>query len=446
LTDTIFALSSAPGRAGIAVIRVSGPEAATIYRVLTQRSLPAPRIAILVRLLDPADGGLMDEGLALWFPGPRSYTGEDSVEFHVHGGVAVVSVVLESMGRVEGARPAEPGEFTRRAFLSGKIDLTEAEGVIDLIDAETSAQRRQALRQAGGALGALYDHWRDRLVAVLAHFEAVLDFPDEELPEDVVGRLKDNILGLDDEISLHLDDNRCGERLRNGVRIAIIGPPNAGKSSLMNLLAQRDVAIVSETAGTTRDVIETHLDLGGLPVSVVDTAGLREAVDAVEAEGVRRARRAAEEADLKVLVLDRQALGAEDERRDQIDAETIVVVNKSDLGDGPEISLPSKRSDTRGRFLLSVKTGEGVDAFIDGMTSAVRDMLDVSDAPIITRARHRAALEDVRQALTASQSAPLPELAAEDIRLAVRALGRITGSVDVEDLLDVVFRDFCIGK
>ena len=322
--------------------------------------------------------------------------------------------------------------------------------MIDLIDAETSAQRRQALRQAGGALGKLYDRWRDRLVVILAHYEAVLDFPDEELPDDVVARINKDIAVLSDEVTQHLDDKRRGERLRSGVRIAIIGPPNAGKSSLMNLLAQRDVAIVSETAGTTRDVIETHFDLGGLPVTLVDTAGLRETVDAVEAEGVRRAHLAADQSDLKVLVLDQQASGAEGQMREQIDAETIVVLNKSDLEpravDAAAYNQSPNDLKALGRYRISVKTGVGIDQFINGVTIAVRDMLDVTDAPIITRARHRAALEDVRHVLMSSQIAPVPELAAEDIRLAVRALGRITGSVDVEDILDVVFRDFCIGK
>jgi tRNA modification GTPase len=285
---------------------------------------------------------------------------------------------------------------------------------------------------------------------ILAHYEAVLDFPDEELPDDVVARINKDIAVLSDEVTQHLDDKRRGERLRNGVRIAIIGPPNAGKSSLMNLLAQRDVAIVSETAGTTRDVIETHFDLGGLPVTLVDTAGLRETVDAVEAEGVRRAHLAADQSDLKVLVLDQQASGAEGQMREQIDAETIVVLNKSDLEPRAVDVAAHNQSPNDlkalGRYRISVKTGVGIDQFINGVTSAVRDMLDVTDAPIITRARHRAALEDVRHVLMSSQTAPLPELAAEDIRLAVRALGRITGSVDVEDILDVVFRDFCIGK
>ncbi|MBT5107283.1 MAG: tRNA uridine-5-carboxymethylaminomethyl(34) synthesis GTPase MnmE [Rhodospirillaceae bacterium] len=459
MTGTIFALSSAPGRAGVAVIRVSGSAAAAVYRALSRRALPAARRAVLVRLFEPADGvqidqratdggageGAIDEGLAFWFPGPHSYTGEDSVEFQVHGGVAVVAAVLDAIGRVEGTRLAEPGEFTRRAFVSGKIDLTEAEGVIDLIDAETTAQRRQALRQAGGALGAVYDGWRDRLVSVLAHFEAVLDFPDEDLPDDVIDQINRDILRLEEHIAQHLDDNRRGERLRNGVRIAIIGPPNAGKSSLLNMLADRDVAIVSEVAGTTRDVIETHLDLAGLPVTVADTAGIRDSEDAVEAEGVRRARRTADEADLKVLVLDSQGFQGGDGGLDRIDSETIVLMNKIDLGPMPAVSK-SAFPTARELFGVSVRTGVGLDEFLCGLTEAVRGLLDVSDAPVITRVRHRASLEDVRLALQKSQLAPLPELAAEDIRLAVRSLGRITGSVDVEDLLDVVFRDFCIGK
>ena len=450
MTDTIFALSSAPGRAGVAVIRVSGLAAATVYRLVARRDLPAARRAVLVRLFEAGKDALrgdaaIDDGLALWFPGPHSYTGEDCLEFQVHGGVAVVATVLDAIGRVDGTRLAEPGEFTRRAFLSGKIDLTAAEGVIDLIDAETDSQRRQALRQAGGALGAMYDGWRDRLVSVLAHFEAVLDFPDEDLPNELFDQIYLDILGLEKDIALHLDDKRRGERLRNGVRIAIIGPPNAGKSSMMNMLAQRDVAIVSEVAGTTRDVIETHLDLSGLPVTLADTAGIRDSEDAVEAEGVRRARRSAEEADLKILVLDCQALPGHDDVLDQIDSETIVVMNKVDLGPGSTVDMGVFRS-VLAFYPVSVRTGEGVDSFLDGLADAVRGMLDVSDAPVITRARHRSALEDVRHALLMSQSAPLPELAAEDIRLAVRSLGHITGSVDVEDLLDVVFRDFCIGK
>jgi tRNA modification GTPase len=440
--ETIFALSSAPGRAGVAILRASGDNAVAVYRGLTGREPGAPRVATRVQLSHPVTGDRLDDGLALWFPAPRSYTGESVVEFHVHGGVAVIAAVLDAIGAVPGTRPAEPGEFTRRAFLAGKIDLTGAEGVIDLIDAETDAQRRQALRQASGALGAIYDSWRGRLIRVLAHFEAVLDFPDEELPDSLMDQIKSDILLLRSEISQHLDDNRRGERLRQGVRVAIIGPPNAGKSTLMNFLAVRDVAIVSETAGTTRDVIETHLDLEGMPVTLLDTAGVRESLDTIEAEGVRRALRAADEADLKILVLD-SSKGLELRRvRDHVDSETIVLWNKVDLGRRAMAPI----CDPSQEFSVSVHTGEGVDQFLEGLTVKVRDMLGVGAAPLLTRSRHRTALAEVRESLDLAQSALLPELCAEDIRLSVRALGRITGSVDVEDLLDVVFRDFCIGK
>ncbi|MFT6580032.1 MAG: tRNA modification GTPase [Alphaproteobacteria bacterium] len=440
--ETIYALSSAPGRAGVAIIRASGAGASAVYSGLAGREPAMPRAAVRVQLVHPVSGDLLDDGLALWFPAPRSYTGESVVEFHVHGGVAVIAAVLDAIGAIKGTRPAEPGEFTRRAFLAGKIDLTGAEGVIDLIDAETDAQRRQALRQASGALGAVYESWRGRLIRVLAHFEAVLDFPEEELPESLMDQIKSNILLLRSEISQHLDDNRRGERLRQGVRVAIMGPPNAGKSTLMNFLAARDVAIVSEIAGTTRDVIETHLDLEGMPVTVLDTAGIRESSDTIEVEGVRRALRAAEEADLRILVLDSSKGVETGSFQDRVDAETIVLWNKVDLGREAMTSV----FDQTQNYAVSVHTGEGVDLFLEGLTGMVREMLGIGAAPLLTRSRHRAALVEVRDSLDMAQSALLPELCAEDIRLAVRALGRITGSVDVEELLDVVFRDFCIGK
>jgi tRNA modification GTPase len=409
MTQTIYALSSGAGPAGVAVIRLSGPDAGPALLRLTGRdALPVARRALLSALKSPDGGERIDDGLVLWFPAPYSYTGEDAAELHVHGGPAVVAAALAALGGISGLRVAEPGEFTRRAFLNGKMDLTAAEGVADLVAAETDAQRRQALRQAEGELGRLYDGWRDGATRVLAHFEAYIDFPDEELPEDVVNAIGHDISSLVDTISQHIDDGHRGERLRHGLDIAIVGPPNAGKSSLLNRLARRDAAIVAETAGTTRDVIEVAMDLGGYPVTLADTAGLRAAEGPIEEEGVRRARKRAEAADLRILVLD--------------------------------------GGDPLGVWPISATTGEGLDALLDRLEAAVSERIGLTGQPAITRARHREALEDCLAALRRAQAAALPELAAEDLRLAVRALGRITGRVDVEDLLDVIFRDFCIGK
>ena len=446
MSATIFALASGAGRAGVAVIRVSGPEADAVFTALARRTPPDPRVATRVALRDPDSGDPLDDGLAIRFPAPRSYTGEDVVEFHIHGGAAVIAALLDVLGRCPELRLAEPGEFTRRAVLSGRMDLTEAEGLIDLIDAETDAQRRQALRQAGGALRDLYDGWRERLISGLAHLEAAIDFPEEDLPENLVSAHRGEILGLIDEMARHLDDDCRGERLRQGLMIAIIGPPNAGKSSLLNVLARREAAIVSARAGTTRDVVEVSLDLAGFPVLVADTAGLRDATDEIEAEGVRRARRWAGTADLKIAVVAADAVegGSFPGLAGLIDRETLVVINKTDLAetawspDGAPIDI----------YKVSLKTGGGLEAFLSGLAGIVRDRMGQgpAGAPVITRARHRAAVEQCRLALTRSLGAVLPELAAEDIRIAVRELGRITGAVDVEDLLDVIFRDFCIGK
>jgi tRNA modification GTPase len=441
MSETIYALASGAGRAGIAVLRLSGTAADAALSALSDAPLPPPRRAARVRLRDPQTGTPLDDGLGLRFPGPASYTGEDVVELHIHGGSAVVSAVFEALGRLPDLRMAEPGEFTRRAVLAGKMDLTAAEGLIDLIDAETEAQRKQALRQADGALGALYDDWRGRLIPALAHLEAAIDFPDEDLPENLAAKIEPVLAALRAEMAAHLDDSRRGERLRQGVQIAIVGPPNAGKSSLLNILAQRDAAIVSATAGTTRDVIEVRLDLGGFPVLAADTAGLREARDEIEAEGIRRARHWAGAADLKIAVFAVDDPAAARDAADVVDLETIVVLNKVDLGE-PDWTPPP----AIGHFPVSVATGQGLDALISGVTEAVAARIDVGAAPLMTRARHRAAVTECAEALDRAVAAPLPELAAEDLRLAVRALGRITGAVDVEDLLDVIFRDFCIGK
>ena len=433
---TIFALASGAGAAGVAVVRVSGPGAGAALAALTGRPLPRPRVATRRRLVDPGTAETLDEALVLWMPGPASFTGEDVVELHIHGGRAVVAGVVEALGRRAGLRPAEPGEFTRRAFETGRMDLTAAEAVADLVAAETAAQRRQALRQMGGALARLYDGWRERLVRALAHVEAAIDFPDEDLPGGILGAATGEVAALEVAIGAHLDDGGRGERLRAGVSVAIVGAPNAGKSSLLNALAGRDVAIVSARAGTTRDVIEVHLDLAGCPVILADTAGLRETDDEIEAEGVRRARARAAAADLTVALFD-ATTAPDDATRALVGPETIVVRSKADLG-APLGGI--------GGLPVSARTGAGLAELLARLTMAVTDRFAAADQPALTRARHRSALTEARDALARSRSARLPELAAEDLRLAARALGRITGRIDVEDLLDVIFRDFCIGK
>ncbi|MFN8926887.1 MAG: tRNA uridine-5-carboxymethylaminomethyl(34) synthesis GTPase MnmE [Rhodospirillales bacterium] len=433
---TIFALASGAGAAGVAVVRVSGPGAGAALVALTDRPLPRRRVATLRRLVDPASAETLDEALVLWMPGPASFTGEDVVELHIHGGRAVVAGVVDALGRRAGLRPAEPGEFTRRAFETGRMDLTAAEAVADLVAAETVAQRRQALRQMGGALARLYDGWRERLVRALAHVEAAIDFPDEDLPGGILGAATGEVAALEVAIGAHLDDGGRGERLRAGVSVAIVGAPNAGKSSLLNALAGRDVAIVSARAGTTRDVIEVHLDLAGCPVILADTAGQRETDDEIEAEGVRRARARAAAADLTVALFD-ATTAPDDATRALVGPETIVVRSKADLG-APLGGI--------GGLPVSARTGAGLAELLARLTMAVTDRFAAADQPALTRARHRSALIEARDALARSRSARLPELAAEDLRLAARALGRITGRIDVEDLLDVIFRDFCIGK
>jgi tRNA modification GTPase len=434
---TIFALASGPGRAGIAVVRVSGDAARGALERLGC-DVPPPRKAVRAKLTDPVTGEMLDDGLLLWFPAPHSFTGENVAELHIHGGRAVIDGVLAALNKVVGLRPAEAGEFTRRAFEHGKMDLTQAEALADLVDAETHAQHKQALRQMGGALKEVYDDWRHRLVQALAHLEAVIDFPDEDLPKDVADKVWGEIDDLLQAIVKHLDDGGRGERVREGVRIAIIGPPNAGKSSLLNALARREAAIVSPIAGTTRDVIEVHMNLGGYAVTLADTAGLREAGDVIEDEGIRRALARAADADLKIAVFDGAVYPARDaQTAGMIDSDTLVVFNKADL-------LKEKRDDNVA--FISVKSGDGLEAFIARVVEAVRATSDTGAAMPLTRARHRKALEECVESLRRARAAKLPELASEDLRLAARALGRLTGRVEVEEVLDVVFRDFCIGK
>ena len=454
--DTIFALASAPGRAGVAVMRLSGPAAGPAAVAIAGVKNPAPRRAIRCRMVDPADGSPLDDGLLIWFPAPASFTGEDVAELHIHGGRATVEAVAGVLAAQPGLRLAEPGEFSKRAFLAGKIDLTEAEALADLVDAGTDAQRRQALRQLGGGLSARLEGWRTALIGCLAHTEAWIDFPDEDLPADVADAARARIAGLEAEIRVFLADNRRGERLRDGLQVAILGAPNVGKSSLLNVIAAREAAIVSELAGTTRDVIEVHLDLGGWPVTLADTAGLRhaaDAADAVEREGMRRALDRAAAADLRLAVFAAGGTAGAPDRAslDLVAGGALAVVNKIDLGGAdPLAGLPG----AAGAVRVSARTGDGVRELLGRIEAAARDLFEGASgaggpAPL-TRLRHRTALTDcagaLARAVATAADEGAAELVAEDLRLAARALGRVTGRVDVEDLLDVIFADFCIGK
>ncbi|MBV1885894.1 MAG: tRNA uridine-5-carboxymethylaminomethyl(34) synthesis GTPase MnmE [Parvibaculaceae bacterium] len=455
--ETIFALSSGRGKAGVAVIRVSGPQAKQSVIALSGRAPEVARQALFRTLRDPKSGETLDQALVLWFEGPASFTGEDCAEFQIHGGPNVVGSVLGALGHLEGCRHAEAGEFTRRAVENGKFDLTEAEGIGDLIEAETEAQRRQALQQMSGGLGVRCADWRKRLVKVLAYVEADIDFVDEDdVPEGLSLTVLPLIVSLSREIDVLLADGIRGERVREGIDVAIIGPPNAGKSSLLNWLARRDVAIVSEEAGTTRDIVEVRLDLGGMPVILADTAGLRETDNKVEQEGVRRALARAEAADLTILLI-----GGDQNPNDflnfghtgsssgifgvgQFD---FSLLNKVDLlGPGKE----SLDSVPEGFCGISIKSGLGLEVFLADLERLVQERFEGREPALITRQRHRDELSSCQlhldQAIEIIEGQGDEVFAAEEIRLAVRSLGRLSGRVDVEELLDVVFRDFCIGK
>jgi tRNA modification GTPase len=437
---TIFALATPAGRSGVAMFRISGAQAGDALKSLTRQDLPAPRLAARRKFYKPHSTEIIDDGLALWFPGPASFTGEDVAELHVHGSPAVIAAVAEAL-RALGLLPAEPGAFTRRAFDHGKLDLTEVEGLADLIAAETEAQRRQALRQLDGALGQRIESWRAALIGALAHIEAAIDFSDEDLPTGLIESVDEAMTMVAAEIARALDDQHRGERLREGLSVVILGAPNAGKSSLLNCLAKREAAIVSAEAGTTRDVIELHLDLDGYPLILADTAGLRETTSAIESEGVRRALERAERADLKIIVLDATLWPEVPEAsRALIDDAAILVLNKADLRDGPIAQ------GEREMIPLSAKTGAGVDRLIAELGRRAGALMASGDQPAMTRARHRAALEDCRRLLAQGLAGQAVELKSEELRLAVRALGRITGRVDVEDILDRIFGEFCIGK
>jgi tRNA modification GTPase len=442
--DTIFALSSGRPPVAVAVIRVSGPRARVALEAIAG-GVPEPRRARLTRLRDQPGGEVLDEALILWFPAPHSETGEDVAELQVHGGQAVIAAVLAALGRIDGLRPAEPGEFTRRAFENGRLDLTAVEGLADLIFAETEAQRRQAYRQLAGTLGQRVENWRSRLIEAQALVEAGIDFSDEgDVPDKLLAPALAVARSLREEIAAALADDKRGERLRDGLVVAIAGPPNAGKSSLLNRLARRDVAIVTPHAGTTRDVIEVHLDLEGYPLTLLDTAGIRDTQDPVEVEGVRRARERAGAADLVLWVTDATADAISADRGEGTSC-TWQVRNKIDLA-GPDLQAsPCSSAEV---FPISALTGAGLGELIAALARFAGTALAGVEASLVTRERHRSALRKVVEALDRGlgEGADREDIVAEELRLAARELGRLTGRVDVEDILDVIFRDFCIGK
>jgi tRNA modification GTPase len=434
MNSSIFALASHPGRAGVAVVRVSGPLAGNSLQALAG-ALPRPRHGSLRRLAHR--GAQIDSALLLWFPAPHSYTGEDVAEFHLHGGRAVREALFSALLDL-GLRPAEPGEFSRRAVENGKLDLTRAEGVADLVDAETPAQLRQALHQHDGILADLYEGWRIQLIAALGRAEAAIDFSDDGVGETEFNAARHAAQQMLQQILGHLDDSGRGEALREGVRLTILGPPNAGKSSLINMLAKRDIAIVSDAPGTTRDVIEARLDLGGYLLLVADTAGVRETAEPIEAEGVRRALSHAK-GGMTLLLLDGSAQNPRAGLPADLPEPEMIVWNKADLFGHQGL--------VREGLSVSLKTGEGISMLLQMLQQKVQHKLEGS-APVLTRPRHRHALREAVAHLQHGLDAPddRPELLAEDLRLAMRAIGRITGVVGVEELLDFVFRDFCIGK
>ena len=442
---TIYALSTGPGISGVAVIRVSGDETSNVIESLTGKSIPKPRVATLRKINKINTSELIDEGIILWFPGPESYTGEDMAEIQVHGSKAVIDALHSSISNIENCRLAEPGEFTKLAFQNGKINLLKAESIADLISSETEIQRQQAIKIMNGRSADQFNFLREKLLKILSHVEAKIDFPDEDLPNDILKEIKKNSDEVLTNIEKILDDQKVGERIREGFKIAILGPTNAGKSSLLNHLSNRDVAIVSEIAGTTRDVIETHLNIDGYPVIVSDTAGIRESKNEIEKKGIKLSLNRAEEADLKLVVVDAKNLEFTDVLKGLLDENAILVINKSDLLEGdidPEIKKLNY-------VFISIKENLNIDELILKIKNNLKNKFITSDDILITRERHRQHLEQCLEHLKNFNKKNEVEdfdKAAEDLRLATRHLGMIVGKVDVEEILGSIFNDFCIGK
>jgi len=442
---TIYALSSGPGVSGIAVIRISGQETSKAIELLTGKPVPNPRMATLRKINKINTSELIDEGIILWFPGPESYTGEDMAEIQVHGSKAVVDALHSTISNIENCRLAEPGEFTKLAFQNGKINLIKAESIADLISSETEIQRQQAIKIMNGKSADQFNLLREKLLKILSHVEAKIDFPDEDLPNDILEEIKKSSDDVLINIKKILDDQKVGERIREGFKIAILGPTNAGKSSLLNHLSNRDVAIVSEIAGTTRDVIETHLNIDGYPVIVSDTAGIRESKNEIEKKGIKLSLNRAEEADLKLVVVDSKNLEFTDVLKGLLDQNAILVINKSDLLK-EDIDPEIKKLD---HVLISIKENLNIDELILKIKNNLKNKFITSDDILITRERHRQHLEQCLEHLKNFNKKNEDEdfdKAAEDLRLATRHLGMIVGKVDVEEILGSIFNDFCIGK
>jgi len=442
---TIYALSSGPGISGIAIIRISGAETCRIIELLTGKNLPKPRIATLRKINKINTSELIDEGIILWFPAPESYTGEDMAEIHVHGSKAVINAIHISLSDIKNCRLAEPGEFTKLAFQNGKINLLKAESIADLISSETEIQRQQAIRVMSGKTADEFNFLRDKLLKILSYVEAKIDFPDEDLPENILDQIKKNSDEVINKIKKILDDQKVGERIREGFKIAIVGPVNAGKSSLINYFANRDVAIVSETAGTTRDVIETHLNIDGYPVIISDTAGIRESENEIEQKGIKLSLKKAVEADLKLVVVDAKTVDFAGILKDLLDQNAILVLNKSDL------LFKDLREElkTFDHVLISIKENKNLDKLILKIKNNLKNKFISSEDILITRERHRQHLMQCLEHLNNFNDKNDIEdfdKAAEDLRLATRHLGMIVGKVDVEEILGSIFKDFCIGK
>ena len=441
---TIYALSSGPGLSGVAVIRISGEKTKDVLQSIITGSFPKPRVASLRKIINLNSKELIDECIVLWFPGPNSYTGEDMAEIHAHGSRAVIQSILDNLSKIKGCKIAEPGEFTKRAFYNEKINLIKAESIGDLIAAETEFQRKQALKIMSGKSSDKFNSWRETLLKILSNLEAKIDFPDEDLPINILNNIKKDSEKVKEEIKKILNDSKVGEIIREGFKIAILGPTNAGKSSLLNYFSKREVAIVSEIAGTTRDIIEVHLNIDGFPVIMSDTAGIRDSKDEIEKKGIKLALKRAADADLNILVFEPKSVDFTSFLSDLNVEKSIFVINKSDLG-----KKKGKDLDKYKPILISIKDEINIDELIDRIKKNLTNKFISVEDTLITRERHRQHLEQCILHLDEFSKKEKDsdfDKAAEDIRLATRHLGMLVGKVDVEEILGSIFNDFCIGK